>query len=223
MNTVFQDYNARKKEVDGYFDFVIAICDHSIIFSEKVESAVSLRPLDDELIKTMKASCYLLLYNLVESSMRNAVEAIFEDLKVNKTNFDECRQELKLEILKNFRNRNPDKLVNRLNSMACDVIHETFASSEIFAGNIDAREIRKTAKRYGFEPPVGCQFSLLLNIKNIRNDLAHGVKSFVEVGRDSSQEDLKNARKQTFDILDQTLKNIDTYLCSKCYLANSSS
>jgi hypothetical protein len=150
--------------------------------------------------------------------MRNAIEAIFDELKLKGIIFDDCRKELREEILKNFKKRNTDKLLPRLLSLARDVIHETFESSESFAGNLDARAIRKTAKRFGFAEPTGQEFSLLQTVKDLRNDLAHGVKSFAEVGRNATPTDLDRARTQAVEILSQTLLNIRSYLENQHYL-----
>lgn len=220
MITVFEDFKARSSEVECYFDFVVGMAECTIVIQPSQDEVLPASLANDELLKTLKASCYLLLYNLVESTMRNAIEAIFEEMKTTKTSFDECRTEIKEEVLKNFRKRNPDKLLSKLAAIACDVIHETFVTSETFSGNLDARAIRETAKRYGFTQPSGNQFNLLLTVKNARNDLAHGVKSFVEVGRDAAPDDLKEAKKQTLDILNQTLVNIQSYLSGRLYLCN---
>lgn len=218
MITVFEDFRTRSGEVDGYFAFVVGMAERAVTLQTVPGWQLPGNLANDELLKTLKASCYLLLYNLVEATMRNAVEAIFEELKATRTSFDECRVELREEILKNFRKRSPDKLLTKLAAIACDVVHETFVASEIFSGNLDARSIRETARRYGFSEPTGSQFNLLLTVKNARNDLAHGVKSFVEVGRDATPDDLKDAKQQTFDILRQTLTNIEGYLTGRSYL-----
>ncbi len=172
----------------------------------------------EELLKTFKATCYLLLYNLVESTMRNAIEAIFDELKTAGVGYDDCREELRREILKNFKKRDMDKLLPKLLSLARDVIHETFEGSESFSGNLDARAIRQTAMKFGFAVPAGSEFTMLQTVKNVRNDLAHGVKSFAEVGRNASPSDLEEARSQTVDILTKTLDNIRSYLSNRHYL-----
>jgi hypothetical protein len=64
----------------------------------------------------------------------------------------------------------------------------------LFSGNIDAREIRETAKSYGFSDKTDGMKTQngndLLKIKTNRNDLAHGDKSFSDVGKDASAEEL---------------------------------
>lgn len=79
MNTVIQDFETRVEEVDKYFIFLESL------INETTKLAVSdsagkykTQSIDSELAKTLKANGFLLLYNLVESTMRNAIEAIFD-------------------------------------------------------------------------------------------------------------------------------------------------
>lgn len=222
MNSVFVDFKTRAREVDGYFKFVHRLADEEVSLRniENNEDAFSTGE-HEELVKTLKAACYLLLYNLVESTMRNAVEAIFDELKSKGISFDECRQELRQEILRNLKRRNTDKLLPKLITLARDVIYETFERNENFSGNLDARMIRQTAQRFGFAVPTGHQFTMLQTVKDLRNDLAHGVKSFAEVGRNASPSDLEEARAQTVEILAQTLTNISKYLEERHYLVGT--
>lgn len=219
MNSVFLDFQTRTKEVEGYFKFVLRLAGDEVALrlARNGEVAFSTRE-HEELLKTFKATCYLLLYNLVESTMRNAIEAIFDELKLKGASYDNCREELRREVLKNFKKRDMEKLLPKLITLARDVVCETFERSETFGGNLDARAIRATAKRFGFAEPVGNKFWMLQTVKDARNDLAHGVKSFAEVGRDASPSDLETARVQTVEILTETLNNISNYLEKQEYL-----
>jgi hypothetical protein len=219
MNSVLLDFQARSKEIEGYFKFVLRIAKQEVELHAKAGTSGYSSHEHEELLKTFKATCYLLLYNLVESTMRNAVEAIFDELESKRACYDDCRQELKREILKNFKKRDLEKLLPKLLSLARDVVHETFERSETFSGNLDARMIRLTAKRFGFVEPAGKKFWMLQTVKDARNDLAHGVKSFADVGRNASPSDLEEARGQTVAILSETLQNIEIYLKQQQYLA----
>lgn len=224
MNSVFIDFQTRAREVEGYFRFVLRLAGEEVSLRKVQDNEAAFSTEEhEELLKTLKAACYLLLYNLVESTMRNAVEAIFDELKTKGISFDDCRTVLRQEILKNFKKRNMEKLLPKLISLARDVIYETFERSENFSGNLDARTIRETAKRFGFAAPTGQEFTMLQTVKDLRNDLAHGVKSFAEVGRNASPTDLEQARLQTVEILSQTLQNISGYLQNQLYLVGADS
>lgn len=219
MNSVFVDFQTRSKEVEGYFRFVLRLAGDEVALrtARNGEAAYSTHE-HEELLKTLKATCYLLLYNLVESTMRNAIEAIFEELRLKGASYDDCREELRREILKNFKKRDMDKLLPKLLTLARDVVFESFERTETFAGNLDARAIKLTAKRFGYAEPSGTKFWMLQTVKDVRNDLAHGVKSFADVGRNASPSDLETARTQTVTILTETLQNISDYLSKQEYL-----
>lgn len=76
---LFQDFNERAKEVSKYFYFLKNLEQRSIQLS--MGNAIKTKPIDDHLENTLKATGYLLLYNLVEATMRNAIERIFEELR----------------------------------------------------------------------------------------------------------------------------------------------
>lgn len=173
----------------------------------------------DELVKTLKATCYLVLYNVIEATMRNLVQRIFDEFRANGTRFDDCRDEIRRIILLNLRQRNPDKVMEKLLDVARDMVTETFDAREEFVGTIDARSIRKTAARYGFEPPPEKAGWAMYEVKNNRNDLAHGNKSFSDVGRETTPEKLAQARKQAVVVLYLTLRSVDRYLNEQRYLS----
>ena len=220
MNTVRSDFFLRSSEVRRYFRFVIsAAMDVVEIGVQKSSGALLATHERDELLKTLKASCYLLLYNLVESTMRNIVEAIFDEFRAEGVRFDDCREEIKKLVLANFRARNPDKLLNKLFDLARDVVTETFESKETFAGNLDAKTIRETAERFGFVPTSSKTGWAMRTVKDNRNFLAHGNKSFSEIGKDTTPHSLRDARKQTVVILLLTIRSVTSYLAAKRYLA----
>lgn len=220
MQTVKVDFRQRASEVRRYFRFVIQAASSTVEIAVHGNTGTAFSMHEkDELLKTLKASCFLLLYNLVESTMRNLIEAIFDEFRSEGVRFDDCRDEIKRLVLLNFRSRNPDKLLIKLLDIARHVVTETFESKETFAGNIDARTIRETAERFGFTPPPTNTGWMLRTVKENRNDLAHGNKSFSEIGKDVTPDRLEEARQQTFVILFLTLRNVSIYLERKRYLA----
>jgi hypothetical protein len=78
--------------------------------------------------------------------------------------------------------------------------------------------VRKIAKDFGFVPPSK-KSSELLTVKANRNDLAHGQKSFAEVGRDFDLPRLKQIRTEVIKFLEALLDSIGTYITDGSYLA----
>jgi hypothetical protein len=223
MNTVLLDFNTRAQEVDDYFIFL----DSLIKQTTKLAVADSagqyqIQSLNPELAKTLKANGFLLLYNLVESTMRNAIEAIFDELKNQAISFDQLKPEIKMIVLQNLKNRSPEKIYLQINQISTDIITATFEREKLFSGNVDARLIKEIAEKYGFSYQTDFAKTKngqnLVVIKSNRNDLAHGIKSFEEVGRDKTIEELLEIKEEVIEYLRQILENIKTYLDNQEYL-----
>jgi MAE_28990/MAE_18760-like HEPN len=223
MQTVLLDFSTRVTEINDYFSFVEDLLNETMKLATLEESGTqTILTIDSNLSKTLKANGFLLLYNLVESSMRNAIEAIFDELQSQRIPFDAVRVEIKKVVLQNFKNRSPDDIYTRITDISIDIIVAGFKSSELFSGNIDRREIVKTARKYGFsfdtdysKTKHGDNLSIVM--KN-RNDLAHGNKSFSEVGKDISIEDIRKVKEEVIAYIGQILNNIETYLDAREYL-----
>jgi hypothetical protein len=214
MIKVKQDFNGRADEIKNYFVFVKRL-------EEKDITLTSTTPLTSDqhesLLKTLKANGFILLYNLLESTMKNAIEAIFGEFRTKNISFDDCREEVRQIVISNLKVHNPDKIFTALTPLAQKILTETFRKKKAFAGNVDAKKIQEVAQNYGFKPPKA-KNSSLLTVKDLRNDLAHGDKSFAEVGRDFEAARLEEIKVEIIAYLDEVLDNIITYLDNKEYL-----
>jgi DNA-binding phage protein len=56
---------------------------------------------------------------------------------------------------------------------------------------------------------------------NKRNDLAHGNKSFAEIGKDITVEELLKIKEEVTAYLEQILNNINQYITGQDYLDKS--
>ncbi|MGB5960461.1 MAG: MAE_28990/MAE_18760 family HEPN-like nuclease [Coleofasciculaceae cyanobacterium] len=222
-SSLFQDFNERSREVSKYFIFLKSLEQGTTKLSMEGKGGIpKIREIDPELIKTLKASGFLLLYNLVEATMRNAIEAIFDELRGKGVSYDQISPKLKRIVLKNLKKRNPDKIFLSITAISLDIITAGFDKQDLFSGNIDGMKIRDTATEYGFSHSTDYaktgHGSDLVTIKTNRNDLAHGFKSFAEVGRDKTADDLLEIKSKVTKYLKQILQNIEQYLSNKEYL-----
>ncbi len=215
---LFQNFNERSKEVSKYFIFLKSLEQGTTKLAMEGKAGKKIKEIEPELIKTLKASAFLLLYNLVESTMRDAIEEIFNEMKNQSVSFDKIRPKLKKIVIQNLKRRNPDKVLQKIVDISLDIITAGFDKEELFSGNIDAQKIKATAKEYGFSAKTKTDSSDLLTVKNNRNDLAHGIKSFAEVGKDKSADELIKIKDKVVKYLRQILENIQTYIDNQEYL-----
>jgi hypothetical protein len=156
-SVLIQDFEEKSKEVKQYCLWLINIGDH----------------FDIELEYTLKATVFLLLYNLVESTIRSAIQYIYDDLKNHQISFDQLNQDFQnhiIKILKDTSLKNKDWQQN----IAITLVNISSEKDVSFAGNLDAKKIREILKNYGIEltPPVDAQD--LRIVKDARKDLSHG-------------------------------------------------
>ncbi|BAT51825.1 hypothetical protein NOS3756_07550 [Nostoc sp. NIES-3756] len=222
-STLFKDFDERAQEVSRYFLFLKNLEQGSIKLSMGNAKNPKTKSINNNLEKTLKATGFLLLYNLVESTMRNAIITIFDDFQSKSVSFDDVTDKIKKIIIKNFKeNNSTDVLLKSINNISCDIIYRTFDKEKLFSGNLDARRIRDTSEMYGFSCKTNAKKtkngSDLLRVKTNRNDLAHGFKSFEEVGRNATADELLEIQKRVICYLKEILENIEIYLSKQDYL-----
>lgn len=219
----------RKLEIERQLSFIkkaIETKSTTLIFSEEKRGVAPVNPVsfDRGLIKTLSASTYLLLYNLIECSMTNAIDSIHEHIKKEKTSFHDLTQKMQKIALKNFRNAlNKEDNILSQDSIEHAIVWLGYDGEKIFSGNIDARKVREMAVKYGFviseeaiERSKGG--SSLMMIKSKRNELAHGKISFQECGQESSIDELYDIYERAIAFVDGILDAVEHYLHEKLYL-----
>ena len=86
-NQLFEDFDERAQEVSKYFFLLKNLEQGSIQLSMGNPDHSKTKSIDTELAKTLKATGFLLLYNLIESTIQNAIEAIFDNNSESKRSF----------------------------------------------------------------------------------------------------------------------------------------
>lgn len=231
--SVFEAFEERSQEVSDYFIFIKDLKDEKIQLAiEENAERLNVKERYPYLSSTLKAGAYLLLYNLVESSMRDAIEAIFAELKNQQIPFDNLTPKLKEIVLENMkeialkkRHNEDDKVLKQIQNISLDIIWVGFNKEKALPGNMDGKSIKNTAEKYGFSYQTNPQETNngrdLEKIKKNRNDLAHGVKSFADVGQGTTAEELIEIKNKVVNYLRQILENIESYLVNKEYLDGS--
>lgn len=221
MIRVQQDFQDRVSEIEAYFTFIqhVDAGKTLLIHDNRATSAYTTQEQGD-LVRTFKASAFLLLYNLMESTVSNAVEAIFDEFSNQSISFDSCRQQIRRVILGNLKQHDPGKILPNITRLATDVVTKTFQKTKIVSGNVDANKIREVADEYGFAHP-SADGRPLFTVKTSRNDLAHGSKSFAEVGRNYTVTEIIEMKNKVITYLNMMLENVAIYITQQHYLSAS--
>ena len=225
MVSVISDFKKRTVEIEKYFAFLQAIEEKDAKMTFSSASRIRVKSFDNELLKVLKANMFLLLYNLVEASTRQALNEIYDKISSHQINYELLNDEIKKiwikEHYKNFGNKGHEEIFNHISNIASDSINLQFNPDKIISGNIDAKKIRDFSEKYGFSSKVhnnAQNGEKLVIVKNQRNNLAHGLSSFSECGRNYTITDLKEIKEQVILYVGRILKNIDKYLSKNKFL-----
>lgn len=219
MITVKNDFNQRKKEIEIYYSFLEKLLTNDFIsWNDSVKEHINI-----EFRGIAKANIFIMLYNLVESSISAAIEQIHITIKNDTSvNFDGIKDGIKTNILKYLKTKkNVKKFIEEVHSISIDIIMSCFEKKSVFSGNADRDEIVKLANLYGFS--LDSDYSKtkhgekLRKIKLHRNNLAHGDVSFYEIGRDYTISEIENYKNEVIAYIEKIISNIECYIVNKEY------
>lgn len=173
-----------------------------------------------------------MLYNCVESTVVNCLGAIIKALEDDGCKYADLIDIIQIASLAaydyNLRECDSKDRRNKLLKDQADfstgltVVHLDIkslvgsSSQGVFAGSLDAREIRKIFARLGLDlSALSCVE--MQQIKNCRNKLAHGECSFQDYGRNLSIQYLQVCKDNTLTFLDGLIYKVKDYLNNKQY------
>ncbi|HED4436865.1 TPA: hypothetical protein R4333_002142, partial [Pasteurella multocida] len=94
-----------------------------------------------------------------------------------------------------------------------------------FSGNVDNKSIKELGQIYGFYQQdkhsdrfTKEQCSILVRIKEGRNQLSHGKKTFIDYGVDLAVNDLELFAHNIFTYLKELMRLVNDYLENKNYI-----
>ena len=226
MNTVIADFEKRVAEIEIFFKHIEALEEKEDDPSIVTAAPKEIKTVDPNLIRVLKANLFLLLYNLTESSIRQAISELAVSITSEKIAYSEASDEIKRvwidKGLRKFNNKSAKQIVDCLANLSSNIIDIPFDDEIAGGGNIDARKIREFGAVYGFSckaHPNAKDGAKLFNVKRLRNDLAHGLVSFAECGRNYTVSDLRETKYETIVYLRAILRNISRYLDTKRFRA----
>ena len=229
MTVTKQTYETRKAEVD-------LSCDMLTVFEGQYndENRIFDRTQVEKFTPILKSNILLMLYNLVESTVLNGIEEIYDRLKSHATTYSNVRNEIK-DIWFSYRFKQaygPTAHYESYERKAREIVDSIIQGKHIelnkkalpLSGNVDADMIRRICSDHGitFTADNACNGGeRLKEIKTKRNELAHGTVSFAECGRDRTVQDIIEIKEQTYSFLDGLISGMEQYYNENRYYVNA--
>lgn len=226
MDSTRSDFQTRVEEIESYIDFLKIVDNTTTIITYQQDNVNRNDKIPKDLHRILIANSFLLLYNLMESTVRNAIFEIFENIKENEVDYLSLSDKMKKIWLKS-KVKNLKEGTFSLNTLQTNIestISSIFENEIIIlvkddidiSGNVDADKIRTLAAEFGFDKSANEKNGAnLLTIKNKRNGLAHGNHTFYDVGKDYTVKDIILFKETTCEYLNDMIQNIETYIKTK--------
>lgn len=219
---------SRRKEVTGYLRFL----ERALATNATIQSTSSVPlPLEIELTHTLKANSYLLLYNTIEAVMSQLLAEIHEEIRASDASLDDLNPTLYLEVIRKLKNGEENIADSFAHPSGRPFIeywlrdYDTRVRSNRnphFSGNIDGLRIKTIGRKYGFATgdittDAKLTHAALQKAKNHRNTLAHGEKSFIELGRELAYAQIRDDAVATLRTLNTVRLVVEEFLTTAKY------
>lgn len=223
MNSVRNEYNKRLSEVELYFDTLQLLDKGSCtikcvdILGYEETSEVS-----QELSKILKANGFLLLYNLVEATISNSIQAIFEAMHASKITYKELTEKIRRMWVRQETKKSThiDILLKIFSKIVEDNILSFTMDCVNISGNIDAQKIREISEQFGCRQISDGRD--LYTIKEKRNKLAHGEYTFTDIGKEYTVSDMMDFIESVKSYLTQVMDEIEKFINNNGYSTTKS-
>ena len=226
MQATIDTFDERVGEIALYYEALKSLYDAKSLSND------GQKYFNDDFLKILKSNALLMIYNLVESTIMGGIVEIYDELQQHGITYQQVRQEIQnIWFVFKF-NEVYDKNAhyNSYREKAAKIISSILRGETLvldrkatnISGNLDAEKIRQVCSEHGitFQVDPNCRGGIALNdVKEKRNNLAHGTQSFVECGRDYTIDDLDKIKEQTILFLQGILNGMKNYSDHQLYLS----
>jgi hypothetical protein len=211
--TFLQDFEDRKRQVRHYL---------AVVAAAERDASLGASHVQQGRLLTLRAGTFLVLYNLVEATIRAAVEAIHDKITATEVEFGLLKFSLRKEVVRRFKKQADPAVNHTMDDFPSAFVAVALDQGIKLAGTVDAKAIRELGLCYGFScettKAVTRDGTDLLTVKRNRNELAHGRKTFEDVGRDYTSVELALLARRSMRYMGEILNNIASYLDEESYL-----
>lgn len=222
MQAVIEDFDLRMSQAKSYLRLLEALDALDAEIRSPGEGPIAVQ---DDWRRVAKATAFLVIYNLIEAAVRSAFAHLYEQITamgctaakatklVRAVWIDQQHRLLTPESASpsNYR----DSAGRMVDQVLANTVLELSATRLKVSGNLDADAIRELLSKHGVEckAPKKAKGGVdLRHIKDERNALAHGNKTFAESGRDTTVAELQRMTTQVELFMRAVLRSLDSYV-----------
>ena len=235
----FQDtYDSRKKEIENFLELMKFLEkkenereDGKSKFSEFFyPETVGIHLTYQSLINILKSNVSLMIYNIIEYTVTNLIDSIYDEIRVNHLSYidvnDSIRNLWRKTILRsvNDPNANFSTFLRKNEEIISAILSNNelnmYAKNTLPGGNLDGTSIKETFESHGIQVRTSSRNyrpDILIGIKENRNNLAHGSVSFVEAMREDSIDDIRANESLVVGFLEELIETVSTYIEDQKY------
>lgn len=220
MNSVLQDeLNNRQADLDLIIDLTKFL---SKQVGTSIEAGNEELLINDELINILKSVIHLMNYNQVESTLTSGIELLYDRFADNCVGYSQLRAPIQKKILSTV-HKNSENIYNAVtNDINLNIPKASLKIKKLFNGNITKDTFSEMRRDYGIRVQggrYGGNAEDLEILRDTRNDLAHGNKSFSSHGRGDSLAEFLRISNNTSLFMASTVITFDDYINNDKYLA----
>jgi len=230
MDVILNKFEERVHEVEKYFKVLELLLGENIELYKIRNNRKTQFEIDTDIKKVMKSTCFLLLYNLIEASVRESFAHLYDHICNSNLQLSDLNLNFrKVWINQQFKGAEPST-ANQVTykTILTKVVDDLIEESALLvkkehlpiSGNIDAQKIRELYSKHEIKLNIHYRAAgggELKTIKDNRNNLSHGNISFKECGQEYSFDSLINIKRKSVIYLRSSLKSLKRYIDNSKY------
>jgi hypothetical protein len=216
--TIRKEFDKRVAEINSFYEILSIIeLENPRIFANKIENESVVETelqINSSKVDTLRSTTFLLLYNLIESTVYNSVISVFDEISDKGLKYFDIVEDVQKYWLNNLYKHDDKKkketIIETIMNVAIQIFNNTIVLATAKSMRIDLGNVHRIydKNKHG---------QTLIDIKQKRNWLAHGEKSFIEVGGTSSLGQLEEAKDNVFELLSEFISAVESYISNQQY------
>lgn len=214
-------FSQRKSDVDAHFrclEFLDGVESHKGKPIENTSNGMQLI-VDQQMQCCMKGQTLVVLYNMVESTVCECLNYIYDNVADDELTYAELTDEMQYMWTQSCkRAKLPERHLDEVSKMPMKAVFQALAINT--SGSIDIRKIYEAFEKHGCtiaEDKRENYGDSFLTVKSKRNRLAHGNESFSQCGSNYLYRDLDKMRKDITAFLPIVIERTKRFVEEKGY------